>query len=76
MTESRQLRVETVEDFTRQALMEISAVRQAGIQRADDIATALNRSGFTTFNGQQWDAEQVLDFLASPDTRRMELHLG
>lgn len=75
MTESRQLRVESVEDFTRQALMEISAIRQSGIERAGDIATALNRGGFSTWNGQQWDAGQVLDFLASPDTRRMENQL-
>ncbi len=75
MTESRRLTVESAEAFTEQALLEIRTLRMSGVERAEDLATALNRSGFTTFGGQQWDAGQVLDFLASPDTRRIEHNL-
>ena len=73
MTETRRNRIQTTQAFIRDALEQIAAARQAGATTADDIAEALNRSGFTTWHGQQWDAGTVLELLSSPDAERARL---
>lgn len=77
MAETRRERAQTTEAFTRETVIEIEGVRSTGAQSAEDIATALNRSGYTNWRGHQWDADQILKFLANPevDHLRRELKL-
>lgn len=71
MTETCRIRPENGQSFAQVVLDAVEEAREAGAQNADDIATALNRSGVTTWGGRQWDAERVLAFLASPDVERL-----
>lgn len=77
MAETRRERPQKPEDFTRETVIEIEGVRSTGATSAEDIATALNRSGYTNWRGHQWDAAQILTFLANPeiDHLRRELKL-
>lgn len=72
MTETRRLKPDTAAEFMREVLAAITAARAAGAATPDDIATALNRSGVTDWRGQQWDAESILEFLASPEVERLQ----
>ena len=77
MAETRRERPQKPEDFTRETVIEIEGVRSTGATSAEDIATALNRSGYTNWRGHQWDAAQIMTFLANPevDHLRRELKL-
>ena len=48
MAETRRERPQKPEDFTRETVIEIEGVRSIGAESAEDIATALNRSGYTS----------------------------
>lgn len=75
MTETRRNPLQSTDDFTREAVEQIEAVRDSGARTADEIAEALNRGGFATWHGRQWDAEKVMEFLSSPDTERATLRM-
>lgn len=51
------------------ALRQIADARIEGADTPDDIAEALNRSGFPAQSGHQWTAESVLGFLASREAQ-------
>ena len=72
MAETRRLRNQQPEEFTRETVLEIEAVKSTGASSADEIAMALNRSGYTNWRGHQWDADQVLKFLANPEVQRLK----
>ena len=67
MTETRRPTMQSDQEFALDALRQIADARIEGAQTPDDIAEALNRSGFPAQNGHQWTAEAVLGFLASRD---------
>ncbi|MDJ0951572.1 MAG: hypothetical protein QNJ94_21890 [Alphaproteobacteria bacterium] len=71
MTEPRRQNMESRDSFNREVLDAMAAARAEGATAADEIATALNRSGVLTWRGRQWDAELVLRFLADPDVERL-----
>ncbi len=75
MAETRRVRPQKPEDFTRETVIEIDGVRSTGAQSAEDIATALNRSGYTNWRGHQWDANQIMAFLADPTIERLRREL-
>ena len=70
MTETRRPVPESPESFAANALAEIEDARRAGALTPEEIAEALNRGGFPDFRGRQWDAEKVLEFMASPAAER------
>ena len=76
MAETRRERSQKPEEFTRETVIEIDGVRSTGAESAEDIATALNRSGYSNWRGHQWDADQILVFLANPDVERLRRELG
>lgn len=71
MTETCRIRPESGASYARIVLAAIDDARAAGAATPDDLATALNRSGVTTWGGRQWDAERILAFLAGPDVERL-----
>ena len=66
---------ETAQAYLEQTLLKIEDVRRLGAHTADEIAEALNRSGFGTWHGCQWNAEKVLGLLSTPDAERARLAL-
>jgi len=72
MTESCRIRPENGQSFAQVVLDAVEEARESGAQSADELATALNRSGVTTWGGRQWDAERVLAFLATPEVERIK----
>jgi len=64
MTETRTVLPQTGEAFRREILAAIEAARGSGAVTPEEIATALDRAGVTTWRGRQWDAELLLQFLA------------
>ena len=75
MTETRRPTMQSDQEFAMDALREIANVRLDGAQTPDDIADALNRSGFPAQNGQQWTADAVLGFLASREAMEAQREL-
>jgi hypothetical protein len=75
MAETRRERSQKPEAFTRETVIEIDGVRSTGAQSAEDIATALNRSGYTNWRGHQWDADQIMSFLANPEIEHLRREL-
>lgn len=71
MTEDPTITRDSLEAWRREALKEIEAAQGAGAVDAGAIAESLNRSGFATWRGLQWDAETVLEFLADPEVERI-----
>ena len=63
-------------DFVRDTVLEIEGVRSVGANTAEEIATALNRSGYTNHRGRQWTAEEINAFLAKPEVERKRRELG
>ena len=76
MTESQRINLGSLDEFARKVLRHVREAREAGIQDADELATALNRSGLPTFRGRQWTGRDVLEFLASPEAVRAESEAG
>lgn len=70
MTETRRNKPMDGDHFISEVLAAVEGARDAGAISPDDIATCLNRSGVSTWRGRQWDAELVLEFLASPEVER------
>jgi hypothetical protein len=75
MAETRRERAQTPQDFMRETVLEIEGVRSTGAETADDIATALNRSGYTNFRGHQWTADEILEFLSNDAVQRIQREL-
>lgn len=75
MAETRRERSQKPAAFTRETVIEIEGVRSTGATSAEDIATALNRSGYTNWRGHQWDADQIMSFLADPETDHLRRQL-
>jgi hypothetical protein len=67
VTETRRVLNQDPKEFARETVLEIEGARSMGANSADEIADALNRSGYTNWRGRQWDADQVVEFLASAD---------
>ena len=74
MTETRANRTDA--DFVRETVLEIEGVRSMGAKTAEEIATALNRSGFTNARGRQWQPGEIHEFLAKPEVERLRRELG
>lgn len=75
MSETRRPNAQKPESFTRETVIEIEGVRSTGATSAEDIATALNRSGYTNWRGHQWDADQIMIFLADPEVAHLQRDL-
>ena len=75
MAETRRQRAQAPEEFTRETVLEIEGVKSTGATTADDIAMALNRSGYTNFRGDQWTADEILEFLSNDTVRRLQREL-
>lgn len=76
MVETRRMGNQDPREFARETVLEIEGVRGMGATTAEEIATALNRSGYTNWRGRQWDADQVMEFLASADAEQARRDLG
>jgi len=72
MAETRRERAQAPEEFTRETVLEIEGVMSTGATTADDIAMALNRSGYTNFRGHQWTADEVMEFLSNDTVQKMQ----
>jgi len=75
MAETRRELPQSSHDFTRETVLEIEGVKSTGAETAEEIATALNRSGYTNFRGHQWDADQILAFLSNDAVRKIQREL-
>jgi hypothetical protein len=75
MAETRRERAQAPQDFTRETVLEIEGVKSTGAETAEDIAMALNRSGYTNFRGDQWDADQILEFLSNDTVQKIQREL-
>lgn len=75
MAETRRELPHGSHDFTRETVLEIEGVKSTGAETAEDIATALNRSGYTNFRGHQWDADQILEFLSNDTVQKIQREL-
>jgi hypothetical protein len=75
MSETRRELPQSSHDFTRETVLEIEGVKSIGAETAEEIATALNRSGYTNFRGDQWDADQILEFLSNDAVQRLQREL-
>lgn len=70
MTETRWNRSKSGEEFVGEALRMIKSVREDGAVTPEEIAEALNRSGFPDERGRQWNASKVMAFLGTDDAVR------
>ncbi|HUT51581.1 MAG TPA: hypothetical protein VM325_19805 [Alphaproteobacteria bacterium] len=75
MAETRRERPQAPEEFTRETVLEIEGVKSTGAATAEDIAMALNRSGYTNFRGHQWTPDEVMEFLSNDTVRRIQREL-
>jgi hypothetical protein len=75
MAETRRERAQAPQEFTRETVLEIEGVKSTGAETAEDIAMALNRSGYTNFRGDQWDADQILEFLSNDTVQKIQREL-
>lgn len=66
MTETRRNRIQSFETFAREALSEIETLRAQGLYDPQEIAMALNRSGFPDYRAREWTGESVVAFLGDP----------
>jgi len=71
MAETRRELPQAPEEFTRETVLEIEGVKSTGANTSEEIAMALNRSGYTNFRGHQWTADQVMEFLSNDTVQRI-----
>lgn len=72
MAETRRELPQGPHNFMRETVLEIEGVKSTGAETAEEIATALNRSGYTNFRGHQWDADQIMEFLSNDAVQRIQ----
>jgi len=75
MAETRRERPQAPDEFIRETVLEIEGVKSTGATTAEDIAMALNRSGYTNFRGDQWTPDQIMEFLSNDTVRRIQREL-
>ena len=67
MTETRRNKPQPMQELIRDTLDEVDRLKADGVVRDEEIAVALNRSGFPDPRGRQWTAQSLLTFMADPD---------
>jgi hypothetical protein len=67
MTETRRNKPQPMQELIRETLAEIDRLKADGVIQNEEIAVALNRSGFPDPRGRQWTGTSLLTFMADPD---------
>jgi hypothetical protein len=67
MTETRRNKPQPIQELIRETLDEIDRLKSEGVVADEEIAVALNRSGFPDPRGRQWTTQSLMTFMTDPD---------